>query len=329
MPSEILPTPPGAKLALTMSSRFIHPGYIKKPPSFFAHLYLMGAGAWLKLGDSDSDDVKSQAGNEQVNVSLVAALLFTVTTAYLFNIDQLDWAFAEDKWGAYGASTWHEFQLLVSFMASALNVLATLSSVVVLMINGELANNEEAAHFQDVMGLRQSMGFQLLMLSASLVGVLCVVHLIIFSYNNIATWIMIPLFSFFVWATLLNSFVPAIDALYKIKYAVHTTKPSVISIEQLGEYVERFCKEYGIDMLTQESVLNYIAVTREQDASVAAGQRGAYQGQRGMPTSLSPVSRLLLKTVVEKTMQRYVESQMKKSGSRCVDRIARANSFVE
>ena len=94
MPSEVQPTAAGAKLALTMSSRLIHPDDIKKPPAFFSHLYLMGAGAWLKLGDNDSDDVKNQAGNEQVNVSLVAALLFTVTTAYLFNIDQLDWSFA-------------------------------------------------------------------------------------------------------------------------------------------------------------------------------------------------------------------------------------------
>jgi hypothetical protein len=67
-------------LTLTMSNKLVRTADIKKPPPFIAHLFLMGTGKWLKLGDADSGDVKAQAGNEQVNVSLVAALMFTVTT---------------------------------------------------------------------------------------------------------------------------------------------------------------------------------------------------------------------------------------------------------
>jgi hypothetical protein len=64
-------------LTLTMLNNPVRTAVIKRLASFI-DLFLIGTGKWLKLGDAYIEDVKTQAGNEQGNVSLVAALMFTV-----------------------------------------------------------------------------------------------------------------------------------------------------------------------------------------------------------------------------------------------------------
>ncbi|KAJ1622983.1 hypothetical protein T492DRAFT_845868 [Pavlovales sp. CCMP2436] len=227
---------------------------------------MMGTGKWLKLGDKDSGDVKAQAGNEQVNVSLVAALMFTVTTSYLFNVDQGDWAFAEEKWrGVRGAGIWHELQLVISFTASLTTILSTLTSVVILMVSGELANNE--------------------------------------------VWRGYP--------ACINA-VSALTALLLRSHHPHL-HPHCRATAARAAYVESLCNEFGVGMLTAESLMDYIAGTRDKDPSAKA--------RDGMSSVLSPATTLLLSAIVHKTMQCYVDDQMVLKGNRVVDGIAAHHGF--
>jgi hypothetical protein len=193
------------------------------------------------------------------------------------------------------AGACHELQLVISFTASLTTMVFTLASILVLMVSGELANNEvwrsgsyractcrsgsyractalapaaiaprcmtthaapvpicgcpappprvllpvlqEASCFQQIMGLQ----------------------VVIFSLNNLATFIMATVIFF--------SFMPAIDALYRIKFAVHTNRPTILSVEQLGPYVSSFCNEFRVSMLTESSLVKYIAGTRDNGPS--------------------------------------------------------------
>jgi hypothetical protein len=242
----------------------------------------------------------------QVNVSLVGALLFTVSTSNLFGIDGYDWAFVEEKWGAATADLLHELQLVVAHTTSATNVIAALSSVVILMVNGELSSQEEFASFQALMGLRQSIGFQLLITSSMLTGILCVTHCVIFSYNNLASLIALPLFGLTTSVALFGSFCPAIDALYKVKYHTHTQKPVNVPVKALGAYIARFCAEYGLEHLTESAVLDLIA---KSDTSSK------------MASILSSATHELLAAMVARTCAGYIDAQMKLEGDALVDGI--------
>jgi hypothetical protein len=178
---------------------------------------------------------------------------------------------------------------------------------------------QEASRFQQIMGLQQSLGFQLLMLSGVLVGLMCALHVVIFSLNNLATFVMAPVFALITSVVLFFSFMPAIDALYHIKFAVHTNRPTTLSVEQLGPYVSSFCNEFGASMLTESSLVDYIAATRDTDPSA---RRDSFQSREGLSSVLSPATKLLLRAIVELVQKRYVDDQMALKGNRVVDDIA-------
>jgi hypothetical protein len=318
------PSPEGREgpergLTLTLSNKIIRSDDIQKPPNFWAHLLLMGMGKWLKLGDADSSDgdVKAQVNNEQVNISLVAALLFTVTTSYVFAIDEFNWAHVEAKWGAQTATIFHEFQLIIAFISSVTNVLATIVSVVILMIYGEL-DNVEAGHFQQLMGLRQSVGFQFLMLSASLTGVMIIIHSVIFAIEGaITTAILLALFGLCAYVAVVHTMVPAMDVLYRIKFASQTSRPTTLPAAELAGHVRQYCAEFGVGVLSEQALLRYIAIARDrvQRQASPADRRASFKQRDGMTTVLSPASRLLLKTLIEGALQRYVDAKMDEVGN--------------
>jgi hypothetical protein len=183
---------------------------------------------------------------------------------------------------------------------------------------------QEASRFQQIMGLQQSLGFQLLMLSGVLVGLMCILHVVIFSLNNLATFVMVPVFALTVVVVVFFSFMPAIDALYRIKFAVHTNRPTTLSVEQLAPYVSSFCNEFGVGMLTESSLVDYIAGTRDNDPNA---RRDSFQSREGLSSVLSPATTTLLRAIVHDLQKRYVDDQMAKKGNRVVNDIAAQHGF--
>lgn len=297
---------------MTQSTKLMLRSKIRQPPPFFSHLFLMGTGTWLTLGDRDTKDTKSQANNENINVSLVAALMLTIATAHMFAIDEFDWQGLEERWGKRPAGRMHEVTLALSFVFVTCSVLAMLGSVTMLIVNGELGTEMEASRFAQLMGLRQSMGYQYLMLSLILVGVICIAHSVMFSLDQLATWIWLGPFVILASTMVLGSIVPAMDALYNVKHAAHTAPPTNLDARDLLHYVKRFSDQFGVGMLSEDSLVDFISFARDIDHSNDAhqGRRGSFATRKGMPPSLSPATLLLLQRIVSETLERYVNNQM-------------------
>jgi hypothetical protein len=253
----------------------------------------------------------------------VAALLFTVTTSYIFAIDEFNWPAVEARWGAQVSSILHDVQLGISFVACLFNILSTIVSVVILMIYGEL-DSGEASHFQQLMGLRQSVGFQLLMLSAPMTGLMIIIHGIIFSTAITTTFsVLMAIFGVCVYVTLFQTMMPAMDTLYHIKFASQTSRPTTLSGAELSLHVQCFCAEFGVALLSESAVLRYIALSRDSAArSASAAERSASFTQRvGLSTVLSPGSRKLLSALIEKALQGYVDANMAEVGDAMMAKI--------
>ena len=75
-----------------------------EPLTFCQVLKTAYKGQWLTLED-DIGSIRDALITEQVNIGLLSALILTITFAYQFEVQGLDWDYIELQWGPTNAST--------------------------------------------------------------------------------------------------------------------------------------------------------------------------------------------------------------------------------
>ena len=170
-----------------------------EPLTFCQVLKTAYKGQWLTLED-DIGSIRDALITEQVNIGLLSALILTITFAYQFEVQGLDWDYIELQWGPTNASTVNmafrgkasalsgqemvrihrDLLSCISMFSTFCFVLSTVHCVLTIIKVGELTAATEPRQFAEKLGFVNSAGLLFFLLGASFLIIFNFYHFFIF-----------------------------------------------------------------------------------------------------------------------------------------------------
>lgn len=245
----------------------------------FTLLELMKYGRSMYMWMFIDDDVKGKREEllaEQNSIGLLSALMLTVTFSYFFALDGFDWDHIAIQWGSSNQSTVNmmyrgtgmsgenmarihrDFLSIFSLVSTVFYILATVHSVLTIMMVSQLTGEVEPREFCEKMCVTNSSG-----IGFFLVGTLCLIcfllyHFFIFSWyvgtmiGTVVTLIVIVLV--YVFGIIFRQQL----ALFEIKSNTYNSKPITLSLAELEKYVLQFCEAIGPDHCSAPGLTEFV-----------------------------------------------------------------------
>jgi hypothetical protein len=229
------------------------------PPCMFNWFMIRSVATfqWTRWFDSQNENILSSLAQEQINTSLISALMATIASTSLFLGDE--------------AVSGNAVYTMIWALSTALYILATMVSVFLLLIINEMSNDNEARQFQARMQWVSSIPIFNFILATLLAGAGCMAWFA-FTFGVAVTSTFCVLFTCLVWLTGVLPLMYAVQTLWTVGETTKALKektkklimlPPAIA-EKMSAYEaalgETHAGEPGYEYMTEEGFLEYLRI---------------------------------------------------------------------
>jgi len=211
-------------------------------------------GAWLQLGNVDSDDIIQTCVDQWTNIGLVSALLLTIQFAVIYALHDFDWTAIAEHWGSETLVKGSFDAILCMMVISVLITLFGLIFVLVQLLGiGELSGASELRTVLEICGASADSGFLCVVIGIGTLGIVTWFYglLIMKSWWGLVIYNVICLGMTYVQISLQT--VKFVRALFQVKNLSKTKRhsPICLSLGQVKKEVDSYISKIGsVELLT-------------------------------------------------------------------------------